>query len=73
MSDLQIISLIMQENMLFSGEIYIAGKNFTLPPAVTAVTNITSVPDKFGQYRSMILFILRFLYGSSEQQYSAAM
>ena len=71
MSDLQIISLlIMRENMLFSGEIYITGKIFTLPPAVT---NITSVLDKFGQYSSMILFIFGFLYGSSKQQYSAAM
>ena len=26
-----------------SGEIYTAGKNFTLPPAVAAVTNSTSV------------------------------
>ena len=26
-----------------NGEIYTAGKNFTLPPAVTAVTNSTSV------------------------------
>ena len=25
-----------------SGEIYTAGKNFTLPPAVTALTNFTS-------------------------------
>ena len=25
-----------------NGEIYIAGKNFTLPPAVTGVTNSTS-------------------------------
>ena len=33
----------MQENMLFSGEIYTAGKIFTLPLAVTALTNFTSV------------------------------
>ena len=71
MSELQIISLlIMRENMLFSGEIYITGKIFALPPAVT---NITSVLDKFGQYSSMILFIFGFLYGSPKQQYSAAM
>ena len=25
-----------------NGEIYSAGKNFTLPPAVTALTNLTS-------------------------------
>ena len=47
MSELQIISLlIMQENMLFSREIYSAGKIFTLPPAVTVVTNLTSVLAK---------------------------
>ena len=28
--------------MIENGEIYTAGKNFTLPPAVTAVTNSTS-------------------------------
>ena len=28
--------------MLFPGKIYTSGKNFTLPPAVTAGTNITS-------------------------------
>ena len=32
------------QKMSENGEIYTAGKNFTLPPAVTAVTNITSVP-----------------------------
>ena len=26
-----------------NGEIYTAGKNFTLPPALTALTNFTSV------------------------------
>ena len=30
-----------------NGEIYTAGKNFTLPPALTAWTNSTSVCDKF--------------------------
>ena len=35
-----------------NGEIYTAGKNFTLPPAVTAWTNSTSDPDKiFAKYR----------------------
>ena len=29
-------------NCVVSGEIYTAGKNFTLPPAVTAWTNLTS-------------------------------
>ena len=33
----------MQSNMLFFGEIYTTGKDFTLPPAVTGVTNITYV------------------------------
>ena len=31
----------MQLNMWFSGEIYTADKKFTLPPAVTGVTNMT--------------------------------
>ena len=35
--------VIMRENMLISGEIYTTGKNFTLPPAVMAGTNSTSV------------------------------
>ena len=30
------------EKISENGEIYTAGKNFTLPPAVTAVTNLTS-------------------------------
>ena len=30
------------QTMSENGEIYTAGKNFTLPPAVTAVTNSTS-------------------------------
>ena len=29
-------------NRVVSGEIYTAGKNFTLPPAVTSLTNLTS-------------------------------
>ena len=29
-------------NRVVSGEIYTAGKNFTLPQAVTALTNLTS-------------------------------
>ena len=32
----------MQENRLFSGEIYTAGKMFTLPPVVMVVTILTS-------------------------------
>ena len=43
MSELNISVVIMQENMLISRKIHTTGKNFTLPPAVTAVTNITSV------------------------------
>ena len=43
MSELNISVVIMRENMLISGEIYTTGKNFTLPLAVTAMTNITSV------------------------------
>ena len=31
-----------QKNMSENGEIYTAGKNFTLPPALTAWTNFTS-------------------------------
>ena len=43
MSELNISVVIMRENMLISGEIYTTGKNFILPLAVTAMTNITSV------------------------------
>ena len=42
MSELNISVVIMRENILISGEIYTTGKYFTLPPAVTAVTNSTS-------------------------------
>ena len=41
----------MRENMLFSGEIYTARKNFTLPPVVSVVTNLISgntFPSIFG-------------------------
>ena len=44
MSELKFFVLILREKMLFSGEIYTTGKNFTLPLAVTALTNLTSVP-----------------------------
>ena len=54
MSEFQIISLlIMRENMLFSGEIYTAGKIFTLPPAMTALTNSHS--DPYNQFWSIIV------------------
>ena len=33
------------QKMSENGEIYTAGKNFTLPPAVTAWTNSTCVPS----------------------------
>ena len=42
MSEFEISVLMIEEKMLFSGEIYAAGKNFTLPPALTALTNSTS-------------------------------
>ena len=38
MSAFNIYVLIMRDNMIISGEIYTTGKNFTLPPTVTAVT-----------------------------------
>ena len=40
MSEIIISEIIMRENMLFSGEIYTAGKKITLPLVVTLVTNI---------------------------------
>ena len=46
MSELNISVLILRADMLISGEIYTTSKNFTLPPAVTAVTNITSAKKK---------------------------
>ena len=36
------------KKMSENGEIYTAGKNFTLPPAVMAVTNSTSAAKRFG-------------------------
>ena len=36
-----------------NGEIYTAGKNFTLPPALTAWTNSTSVTDQY-RYRAAL-------------------
>ena len=42
MSEFNISVLIMRDNVIISGEIYTTGKNFTLLPTVTAVTNITS-------------------------------
>ena len=37
-----------------NGEIYSAGKNFTLPPALTAWTNSTSGLTQYG----LVLFVL---------------
>ena len=45
MSEFEISVLMIEEKMLFSGEIYAAGKNFTLPLAVSALTNSTSGPE----------------------------
>ena len=47
MSELNISVVIMRENVLISGEIYTAGKKFTLLLAVTAVTTITSATIVF--------------------------
>ena len=64
MSELNISVLIMKENMLISGEIYIAGKNFTLPPAVTAWTNSTSVHF----YCNKVWWSIAFLLQSTAMQ-----
>ena len=37
-----------------NGEIYTAGKNFALPPALTAVTNLTSGRKGQGQHISAV-------------------
>ena len=42
MSELEISVLIMRENMLFSGEICTATKDFALPPVWSVVKNLTS-------------------------------
>ena len=64
MSELNNSVVIMRENMLISGEIYPTGKNFTLPPAVTAVTNITSGPNMpnmvFGALLHTFLYLTNF-------------
>ena len=38
-----------------NGEIFTAGKNFTLPPAVTALTNSNSATDK-PEWRHTLLY-----------------
>ena len=40
------------KKMSENGEIYTAGKNFTLPPAVTALTNFTSACSSLDKWRS---------------------
>ena len=45
MSEVKISVLFMREKMLFYWETYTTEKNFTLPPAVTAGTNLTPVID----------------------------
>ena len=40
-----------------NGEIYTAGKNFTLPPAVTAVTNSTSGHDIHLMMVAMVMVV----------------
>ena len=42
MSELKMSVLVMPDNMSFYEEIYTAGKNFTLPPIVPEMTNLTS-------------------------------
>ena len=42
MSELKFFLLIVRKNMEYFGEIYTTSKNFTLPPAVTGGTNLTS-------------------------------
>ena len=44
MSELKTSVLIVQENVLYSGEIYFVSNNFTLLPGVTAGTNLMSAP-----------------------------
>ena len=47
-----------------NGEIYTAGKNFTLPPAVTAWTNSTSAVGQ--HYHYWFLHILPSFHGAQE-------
>ena len=42
MSELKMSVLVLPENMSFYEEIYTDGKNFTLPPIVPELTNLTS-------------------------------
>ena len=51
--------LIVRENMLYSRDIYTTGKNFTLPPAVTALTNLTSGTKLCIERKIMIMISLR--------------
>ena len=47
MSEIQTSVLFSRESMLYNGEIYTTSKNFTVSPAVTGGTNITSDTRKF--------------------------
>merc|ERR1712004_129501 len=52
------------QKMSENGEIYTAGKNFTLPPAVTAWTNSTSAVGQ--HYHYWFLNILPSFHGAQE-------
>ena len=56
--------LIMRQNRLLYEEIYTASKNFTLPPAVLAVTNLTSGagPNTSGVTAQMLAMFLQMIY-----------
>ena len=47
-----------------NGEIYTAGKNFTLPPALTAWTNSTSAAQKLLQFSVEALRLSQVLLSS---------
>ena len=58
-----------------NGEIYSAGKNFTLPPALTAWTNSTSETEKYATYKyenvgqagGKVARQIRTIFGSTRQ------
>ena len=50
--------------MIENGEIYTAGKNFTLPPAVTALTNSNSEDWLNHPLSSQSMFIMVMVYSS---------
>ena len=59
---LNFVKLVIKHKQIYSenGEIYTSGKNFILPLAVTAVTNLTSA-NHYISYRIHILYIVVFL------------